>query len=319
MRGISVIVPVYNSEEYLEKCLKSLVNQTLKDIEVIIINDGSTDGSQSIIDNFESVYPKIIKSYNMKKNSGLGFVRNFGISKATKEYVAFVDSDDYVDEDMFEIMYNKATEDKSEIVECDFIWEFPNKNNIDSGSFYDNVKDMLIKVRVMACNKIYNISWLKKVNPQFAVGLKYEDVLFTYQYVPYVKKVSFVKEPFYHYVQRSNSLANYQTKRVADMYEILSQVLSFYKDKKIYNKYKTELEYLFIRYLLGSSYKRACKIKNNRDKKEVLNKGWKFLNDTFPNWKKNKYLNKSGLKNKYFKLMNKPLYKFNSILFKIWR
>ena len=103
---VSVIVPVYNVENYLEKCLTSLVNQTLKDIEIIVVNDGSTDNSQKIIDRYEKKYSNV-KAY-VKKNGGVSDARNYGINKAKGKYIAFVDGDDYVDEMMYEKMYKKA-------------------------------------------------------------------------------------------------------------------------------------------------------------------------------------------------------------------
>ena len=95
MKKVSVIVPVYNVEKYLDKCLDSLVNQTLKDIEIIVVNDGTKDKSQKIIDKYVKDYPKLVKSY-IKENGGLSSARNYGLKYAQGEYVGFVDSDDYV-------------------------------------------------------------------------------------------------------------------------------------------------------------------------------------------------------------------------------
>jgi len=114
---VSVIVPVYNVELYLEKCLDSLVNQTLKEIEIIVVNDGSPDNSQEIIDKYAKEY-KNIKAYK-KKNGGLSDARNYGIKKASGEYIAFIDSDDYVRLDMYEKMYNKAKSGNFDMVVCD--------------------------------------------------------------------------------------------------------------------------------------------------------------------------------------------------------
>ena len=114
---VSVIVPVYNVEKYISKCLDSLVNQTLKDIEIIVVNDGSPDNSQKIIDEYVKKYPDKVKSY-IKENGGQGSARNYGIELSTGEYIGFVDSDDFVELDMFEKMYNKAKQDNSDIVIC---------------------------------------------------------------------------------------------------------------------------------------------------------------------------------------------------------
>ena len=125
MTKVSIIVPVYNVEQYLEKCLNSLVNQTIKDFEIIIVNDGTKDSSQKIIDKYAKNY-SFIKSY-IKENGGLSSARNYGIKKATGEYLAFVDSDDYVTEDMYEKMYQKAKEKDFDMVVCDLNYIYPDK------------------------------------------------------------------------------------------------------------------------------------------------------------------------------------------------
>ena len=117
MSTVSIVVPVYNVENYLAKCLDSLVNQTLKDIEVIVVNDGSPDNSQKIIDKYVKKYPKLVKSF-IKENGGQGSARNFGLEYAKGEYIAYVDSDDYVETNMFEEMYNIASKENSDIVIC---------------------------------------------------------------------------------------------------------------------------------------------------------------------------------------------------------
>src|SRR5699024_6933853 len=115
MPKVSVIVPVYNVEKYIEKCIQTLVNQTLQDLEIIIVNDGSTDNSEKIIKKYKKEYKNII--YVTKENGGLSSARNFGLLYATGEYVAFLDSDDYVDKIIYEKMYNKAKETNSDYVE----------------------------------------------------------------------------------------------------------------------------------------------------------------------------------------------------------
>ncbi len=119
MAKVSVIVPVYNVEQYLEKCFDSLKNQTLKDLEVIIVNDGSTDSSQNIIDKYVKENTNF-KSY-IKPNGGLSDARNYGLQYVTSPYVAFLDSDDYVETTIYEKMYEEAIKDNKDFVECDFI------------------------------------------------------------------------------------------------------------------------------------------------------------------------------------------------------
>lgn len=137
MNKVSLIVPVYNTSKYLEKCINSLINQTLKDIEIIIINDGSTDNSEKIIKKFND---KRIK-YIAKQNEGIGKTRNLGIEKATGEYLAFVDSDDYLSIDFCKKMYTKATSDNCDIVICNF---FEVRHNL-IGIKFNDFKDTNLK------------------------------------------------------------------------------------------------------------------------------------------------------------------------------
>ena len=106
---LSIIVPVYGVEKYIDKCLNSLVKQSLKEIEIIVVNDGTKDNSQKIIDKYVKKYPDKIKSY-IKENGGQGSARNYGLKKTTGEYIGYVDSDDFVEKDMYKKLYNKAKE-----------------------------------------------------------------------------------------------------------------------------------------------------------------------------------------------------------------
>ena len=116
MTDISIIVPIYNAEKYLSKCINSLINQTKKEIEIILINDGSTDRSEEIINNYRDERIKYFKN----ENQGIGKTRNFGIEKATGKYLMFVDSDDYLKEDACEILFKKAEKEKLDLVICNY-------------------------------------------------------------------------------------------------------------------------------------------------------------------------------------------------------
>ena len=129
---VSVIVPVYNVEKYLRKCLASLVNQDFEDYEIIIVNDGSPDNSQEIIDEYTKKY-KFIRSFT-KENGGLSSARNYGIDKARGDYIAFVDSDDYVDVAFLKELYEAITKDGSDIAVCEFSYVYPNGNMVRSYS-----------------------------------------------------------------------------------------------------------------------------------------------------------------------------------------
>ena len=317
MPKVSVIVPIYNVEKYLNKCIDSLVNQTLQDIEIILVNDGATDNSGSIANEYAKKYPEKIKYYS-KENGGLSDARNYGLKFATGDYIAFLDADDYIEKEAYEEMYEKAINENSDYVECDFIWEYLNKTKIDKRIDYNSKKEMFLNIRVVAWNKLIKRNIIKDNNLEFPKGLRYEDTEFTYKMIPYIKKFSYVDKPFVHYVQRSNSIANNQNERDREIFIILETVIDFYKSKNLYEEYKNEIEYTYTRILLCSSLKRMCKIKEKRTRQQLLNETWKNINEKFPNWKKNVILQNSHTrKNLYIKSVNNVTYKLYAAALKI--
>ena len=317
MSKVSVIVPIYNVEKYLEKCINSLLSQTLEDIQIILVNDGSKDNSGNIAKEYEkNNKDRVI--YVEKENGGLSDARNYGLKYATGDFIAFLDSDDYIEKNAYEEMYNKAIEENVDYVECDFIWEFPNKIRVDKQYPYKNKKEMLSFVRVVAWNKLIKRQLITDNNLEFPKGLRYEDVEFTYKLIPFVNKFAYVNKPFIHYVQREGSIANVQNERTAEIFTVLDNVIEFYKKNNIYEKYRDELEYNYARYLLCSSLKRMCKIKDKIIRGKLLTESWERLNLNFPNWKENVILKTVNIgKNKYMRTVNKSTYKIYSKILKI--
>ena len=317
MPKVSVIVPIYNVEKYLEKCINSLLSQTLEDIQIILVNDGSKDNSGNIAKEYEkNNKDRVI--YVEKENGGLSDARNYGIKYATGDFIDFLDSDDYIEKNAYEEMYNKAIEENADYVECDFIWEFPNKIRVDKQYPYKNKKEMLSFVRVVAWNKLIKRQLITDNNLEFPKGLRYEDVEFTYKLIPFINKFAYVDKPFIHYVQREGSIANVQNERTAEIFTVLDNVIEFYKKNNIYEEYRDELEYNYARYLLCSSLKRMCKIKDKTIREKLLTESWKRLNSNFPNWKENVILKTVNIgKNKYMRTVNKSTYKIYSKILEI--
>lgn len=317
MPKVSVIVPIYNVEKYLEKCINSLLSQTLEDIQIILVNDGSKDNSGNIAREYEKNNKNRI-IYVEKENGGLSDARNHGLKYATGDFIAFLDSDDYIEKNAYEEMYNKAIEENADYVECDFIWEFPNKIRVDKQHPYKNKKEMLSFVRVVAWNKLIKRQLITDNNLEFPKGLRYEDVEFTYKLIPFINKFAYVDKPFIHYVQREGSIANVQNERTAEIFTVLDNVIEFYKKNNIYEEYRDELEYNYARYLLCSSLKRMCKIKDKTIREKLLTESWERLNLNFPNWKENVILKTVNIgKNKYMRTVNKSTYKIYSKILEI--
>ena len=319
MKSVSVIVPFYNVENYIEKCLQTLVGQTLDDIEIILVNDGSKDRSMVVVEKFLEQYPEKIV-YLEKENGGLSDARNYAIPYAKGEYIAFLDSDDYVEKTMYKDMYELAKKEDSDMVECNFYWEYPGKKKEDVGIVYNGKKEMLEKVRVVAWNKLIKKEVLEKSKVTFPKGYRYEDVEFTYKLIPYLDKVSFLKKPCVHYIQREGSISNNQNERNKEIFDVLEHVIDFYKENDLYDEYKDELEYIYIRYAFCSSLLRIVKIKDEFVQRKLLDLTWEKVNTTFPNWKKNPVLkSKKDLKSIYLKTITKFTFEMYSTLFSLFQ
>jgi glycosyltransferase involved in cell wall biosynthesis len=236
---LSVIVPVYNVEKYLRKCLDSLINQTLQSIEIIVVNDGSTDGSASIVDEYADRYPTKIRAFHIP-NAGLGAARNFGIDQAKGHFIGFVDSDDWVDNKMYQSMF-EMTKRGFDIVICDFLivqdgWE---SGHIAQGFRGNN---FLMEEIIMhsldpasASNKIYARKFFDLI--PFSEGW-YEDIGTTPIYLSYARQIGYIEFPFYYYRQRRNSITNSLDNRTKDVMKAWERVLGL-----VNPRYKTEIEY----------------------------------------------------------------------------
>ena len=301
---VSVIVPVYNVEAYLDKCLYSLANQTIKDIEVIVVNDESPDNSQKIIDKYAKKYSHI-HGYK-KKNGGVSDARNFGIEKAMGEYIAFVDGDDYVSYDMYEKMYNKAKSGNFDIVVCDLNYVYPDDKLMYVSSKIEHdttdIKKTYVNMYPCVWNKIYKKSLFNN-DVRFKKGVWFEDVDFLYKIFPYIKTIGVVKEPLNQYVQRPGSITKTFDKRLYNYVDNFNDLITFYQERDLYDKYKNELEYLYVRYLYATFVKQTT----NFDREEydkAVNTAITNVKTNFPKYRLNKYFYKS-LKGIYLVIFNR--------------
>lgn len=241
MAKVSVIVPVYNVEKYLKRCLDSLINQTLSDIDIICINDGSKDSSLQILEQYAQKDSRIV-IYN-QENSGLSVARNTGLEHASGEYIGFVDSDDWVDLDFYEKLYNSAKNNNADIAVADFIREHPNKKpkrlKLKEEKIYTTPEDkfMICKVHREGCvwNKIYRTEFIKSINLKFVPKMYYEDRDFTIRSLYFSKKLVTTPNTYYRYFVNSKSIVNKRRNYIQDEHYIIvrQQVLQFIKEHNI--------------------------------------------------------------------------------------
>lgn len=241
---VSIIVPVYNVENYLAKCLDSLVNQSLQDIEVVVVNDGSKDSSGLIIEEYAGKFPGKIKAFT-KENGGLSDARNFGLDRASGEYIGFVDSDDYVTETMFEEMLQLAEKYDAKMVICNIqkvdqngkivqkLTQIPNMSEkIELEDHFSVFSDL----SYFACNKLFKKDLF--ADKRFKKGVHFEDIQLIPQLLLECKVVAQTQNFHYQYLERTDSITKTHTEKGLDILKAVKDVESEFEESEYSHKRK---------------------------------------------------------------------------------
>jgi glycosyltransferase involved in cell wall biosynthesis len=206
---ISIIVPVYKVEPYIRKCVDSILSQTFTNFELILVDDGSPDKSGEICDEYAHLDKRVIVIH--KENGGLATARNAALDIAKGDYIGFVDSDDWIEPDMYELLYDMCKKNNCEIANCTSIIYFKNKT-VKNGTHPLIVHNREQAMRAMLEGKLYDeVVWTKLIKRslleeiRFPVGLVYEDTAFTYKVIHKSNRVCCIGAPKYHYIKRDNS------------------------------------------------------------------------------------------------------------------
>ena len=318
---LSIIVPVYGVEKYIDKCLNSLVKQSLKEIEIIVVNDGTKDNSQKIIDKYVKEYPDKIKSY-IKENGGQGSARNYGLKKATGEYIGYVDSDDFVEKDMYKKLYNKAKKNNYDIVVCgnyNVSEDYQNKNIDTFINNYNTDLENIFFGKMAVWNKIYKRDILIKNKLEFKEKVWYEDLAFTLKAIMNSNTFAFIDEPLYDYLIREGStMNNSNVQRNLEILDAFNDILSYIQHNKK-EEYFSKIEFLAIDHIYISAIVRVLKAEaDDKVKRETINKLIDYMNKKFPNYKNNKYINTLSKNRKIiYKLINIKMYGLINLIFKV--
>jgi glycosyltransferase involved in cell wall biosynthesis len=251
---ISVVIPIYNSEKYIEQCLDSIINQTLEDIEIICVNDGSTDNSSNILNKYMKDDSRVIVINSDHK--GAGSARNVGLNCSHGKYISFIDSDDWIDEETYENLYLTIESKNADIIMFKMLNydEKTNKyckteyynltplNEFSNGEVfnYQNIEEIL-KIAVSPCNKIYKNSFLKEISVKFPEGLIFEDNPFFFETFLNAKRVVFYDEYLYYRRRREDSIMNSINEKHFDIIPISNKILDIFKDNNLYETYKSSL------------------------------------------------------------------------------
>ncbi len=244
---ISVIVPVYKVEKYLEKCIESVLKQTYTNLQIILVDDGSPDNCGKICDEYAKKDSRIEVIH--KANGGLSDARNVGISKAKGRYIGFVDSDDYIKEDMYEILLNLIKKYDADVSICNLYDVIDGnecirnkENGIREYSRLDILKEVLLdkNIQSYAWNKLYEKELFDEI--KYPIGKKYEDIGTTFYLFEKCNKIVVTSEPEYYYLKRADSLVNNVTEStILDYTEIIIQrylyIKQNIKELRKYNNY----------------------------------------------------------------------------------
>ena len=284
---ISIIVPIYNTSKYLKKCINSLINQTHKNIEIILINDGSSDNSEEIVLSFNDERIK----YTKNTNQGIGKTRNEGIKKSLGKYIMFIDSDDYIADDCCELMFNKAEETNSDIVVSDYYKDRNGEMEIfkivdfEPTSLKDN-KDLLLKINLGPCNKIYKSNLLKKNNILFEEYLKYEDVPFVLECLKHSKKVAKINTPLSYYCIHENSETTRRDNKMFDIIEIVDKIRNSFKK----TCFEEQIDYLTVDIITNYTIQQRYQ-KNKAIRNRFIDECFDYLENNIKDYKNKKYYN----------------------------
>lgn len=262
MIKVSIIVPVYNVERYLSKCLDSLINQTYKNIEIICVNDGSLDTSLQILQTYQKKDQRI--QIIDQQNQGLSGARNSGIKCASGDYILFVDSDDWIELQTVErcieqvqsdldidvvVFGTKIVMDSETVLDNNLVELLKDYHQVKFAGRYEINNDIILQTPVVAWNKLYKKSILEKYKIFFPEGLLYEDNEFFYKYYLHGKIGYYIQENLYNYLQRSDSIMGQsrqkKSNKIVDRITIFSNVYGYYKYYNAIEKYKRPLSSLF--------------------------------------------------------------------------
>ncbi len=308
MCNISIIVAAYNVEMYIGKCIKSLIKQTFSNIEIVVVNDGSTDSTRDILEKYSSIDDRI-KIVN-KKNEGLIEARKSGLKVASGEYIMFVDGDDWLKNDACELLYNKATSYNLDIAYYNLV--FAIGKHLKQNNIYDfGVIEGEEYLKLVLTNKIRANTVLQFIRREFLIenNIKFiqdvtyaEDLAITVSLAINNPKVGCVNQSLYYYYQRADSITKIVDKKVFDIEKVIDTIEKYLMDRDLDNKYKEEFNFLSYLHLY---YYRVVDIDSVQE----------IHLDIFKRWKKR---NLNIVDNQYYKGFIREISILNKIKIKLY-
>lgn len=314
---LSIIVPVYNMAQggKLEFCMESLLHQEISDYEIIAVNDASTDGSLTLLNQYAKKYPDKVKVINLEKNKKQGGARNEGIKFAAGKYLAFVDSDDWVAPSMYRKLLNKAKETGADVVSC-YVYISHQQNYDKTDDIIEMIsphqtglmtlekqRSFVIKPGSIVC-KIFDRNLIIENNIWFPEGVFYEDNSTSTLWMLYAKKVELVQEPLYYYYQHEDSTVHKKNdERMFDRLKTAEQLVEECKKRGFYEICREELEFRFSELFYANTLNQYQTSFDELDRM-VLDDMRKTMKTYFPNYRRNKYWRGISFKGRLFTFLN---------------
>lgn len=309
---LSIVVPAYNAIAYIDKCIHSLIAQSLQDIEIILVNDASTDDTLKLMRTYEAKHPDKIKIIDSPVNQRQGGARNLGIAAAKGEYIGFVDSDDWIEPEMFDLLYAKATAEQSDLAYCYRQQVLPDGSIEGDGATYflptgevteDKRREMLVRHITFVQRYIYKRELLTENNITYPTHLWYEDMAIDPLILMYVQKISAVKKPLYNYhIHPGSTITKKDNGKYRDRMKVSGIIVEELKKRNFYEQYKAEIDYLYFRkgYILSTL---NYLINNNKPDRAVIRSIRQQMLELDEQYSKNAYYTS----NKFFVLIDKWL------------
>ena len=278
---ISVIVPVYNACNTLDKCINSLLNQTIMNLEIIVVNDGSSDNSLDIINKYKEKIVVINNEFSL----GPSISRNKGLDIAKGKYIGFVDADDYVDLTMYEKMLSKMNEEIDLVICSRINVTKNNQKEVLNYNVTDNPKEFS-KTTNYIWDKLFKKEIIDKYNLRFPTKYSYaEDFYFGIKYKYYSNKMYIIQKPLYYYSYDSEgSITNSHSNNLMDIIKVLDEILDFFRKEKVFEEYKSELLYLSAGYYVRR-IREFSRYKNFKQQRKFVKYFLDYFERNFSNYK----------------------------------
>lgn len=350
MSKVTVVVPVYNVEKYLAKCIDSVLNQTERDFTLILVDDGSTDNGPKICDEYAKKDSRIKVIH--QENQGLGGARNTGIESCETDRIIFLDSDDTIEPETLEVTLKSAEKNDADMVIFGFrsVTEDGETkevfvDNLEKNKAFSVIENKeVLTAHPSACNKLYKTSlftgekgkvdktiltsapaaWNKlyktalftETGIRYPSRVWYEDIRTTLKLMLYSNRIVFIENVLYNYLLRDGSITkNVNADRNVEIIEAFEDILAYFKEVGCFDEFHDELEYLTIFHVYITASVRVIRIDR---KHELIDKFYDYLESNFPKYRENKYLPLLGRnKTLIYKLLEKKMYRSIDMIFKI--